>query len=122
MSRLHRWLLGLGVALGLLGLTPLPAAHALTGSYVARPFRAFYQAYEGMRLLGSPRTGLRTVHGYPAQYFEKGRLEDHRQEVTDPAWALMYGRLTVELMERAPDASANSSNLSYADLRRASQE
>ena len=122
MSRFHRWFLGLGLALGLFALAPLPTAHALTGSYVAQPFRSFYRAHEGIRLLGSPRTGLRTVNGYPAQYFEKGRFEDHRKEVSDPAWALMYGRLTVELMERAPDALANSSNLSYADLRRASAE
>ncbi len=122
MFRLRRVWLALGVALGLMALLPLPSAHALNGTFVAQPFRAFYREHEGMRLLGAPRSGLRTVNGYPSQYFEKGRLEDHRAEVTDPVWALMYGRLTVELMERAPGTGANSSSLTYADLRLASQE
>ena len=122
MSRFRRLLLGLGLAASLLALLPLGAAHALNGNYVARQFRAFYGAHDGMRVLGPPLTGLRQVDGYPAQYFEKGRLEDHRNELKDPRWALMYGRLTVELMQRAPQSFANGTTLTYADLHRASEE
>ncbi len=84
MRLFRRLLLGFGLIASLLALLPLAAAHALTGSYVAPPFRSFYAAHDGMRVLGPPRTGLRTIQGYPAQYFEKGRLEDHRKEVQDP--------------------------------------
>ncbi len=122
MSLPRRWMRGLGVIISLLALVPWSSAHALTGNYVAPPFRSFYQAHDGMRVLGPALTGLRTIDGYPSQYFEKGRLEDHRQEVTDPAWALMYGRLTVELLESAPQRSVNSTNLTYADLQRATAE
>lgn len=122
MSPVRRLLLGLGLAIGLLSLLPFSPVYALSGSYVGREFRDFYETHDGMSLLGAPQTGIRKVEGYPAQYFEKGRLEDHHADTKDPAWSMMYGRVAAELMERAPDAIANSTNLTYADLQRAAQE
>ncbi len=122
MSRVRRLLLGLGLAIALLSLMPWTPVYALTDSYVGRAFRNFYETHDGIRLLGVPQAGIRKVNGYPAQYFEKGRLEDHQADTKDPAWRMMYGRVTAELMERAPDNLANSTNLTYADLRRASAE
>jgi hypothetical protein len=59
---------------------------------------------------------LIVVNGYPSQYFEKGRLEDHRRDVTNPAWAFMFGRLTAELMERDPGGSVSGTSATYRDL------
>ena len=81
----------------LLALLP-GAVHA--GPGVAEPFRAYYEQHQGMRVLGNPLTSLVEVDGYLAQYFEKGRLEDHRAEPVTPDWAFMYGRLAAELIER----------------------
>jgi lipoprotein-anchoring transpeptidase ErfK/SrfK len=75
-----------------------------------------------MRLLGASQSGIRKTNGYSAQYFEKGRLEDHRHETNDETWAMMYGRLTAELMDQAPQQLANNTNLTYADLQRARGE
>lgn len=122
MSRFQRLLFSITLAISLLSLLPIAAAYGLTGSYVGRPFRDFYQTHQGMRVLGSPQTGIRQINGYPAQYFEKGRLEDHHKDVQDPQWVLMYGRLTAELIERAPQSLANSTNLTYGDIARATAE
>jgi lipoprotein-anchoring transpeptidase ErfK/SrfK len=121
MTRFRRLLVGLLLAVGLASLLPIAATYALTGSYIGRPFREFYLTHQGMRVLGAPQTGIRQVGGYPSQYFEKGRLEEHR-EVQDAQWRLMYGRLTAELIERAPETLANSTNLTYADIQRATAE
>lgn len=86
---------------------------------VAEPFRDYYNQYQGIRVLGYPLTDLVAADaGYPAQYFEKGRIEDHRDEVRDPNWAFMYGRLTAELIERSPRGSVNNTDTTYADLQR----
>ena len=45
---------------------------------VAPPFRDYYARHAGARVLGPPITGLVLVEGIAAQYFEKGRIEDHR--------------------------------------------
>lgn len=122
MLRYHRVLFGLALVVGLASLLPIAAAYALTGNYVGRPFRNFYEMHQGMRVLGPPQTGIRQVNGYPSQYFEKGRLEDHHKDVLDPQWQLMYGRLTAELIESAPQSLANGTNLTYADIQRATAE
>jgi hypothetical protein len=84
---------------------------------IAPPFVDYYARHAGMRLLGAPLTGLVMADGVPAQYFDKGRLEDHRQTATDPVWAFQYGRLTVELMEHDPDGSVTDTATTYRALR-----
>jgi hypothetical protein len=111
----HTTLWLLLASIGLLILTSsIVAAQSYT---VASPFQSYYASYDGMRILGHPRTNLTTVNGYAAQYFEKGRMEDHRGETSNPAWGLMYGRLTAELMQTFPSRSVSGTNLTYGDLR-----
>jgi hypothetical protein len=85
---------------------------------IAEPFAGYYAQQQGGRLLGGPVSPLVQVAGYPAQYFEKGRLEDHRGEVVDARWGFMYGRLPAELMVAAPQAAVSTTRLHYADLAR----
>ena len=80
-------------------------------------FSDFYSKYQGIRVLGNPVGGLNSIAGFAAQYFEKGRIEDHRSETTNPAWAFMYGRLVPEMMERNPTGSVSGTDKTYADLR-----
>lgn len=119
-----------------LSLTLFPTVEASaappTSFEVAETFQAYYNAHQGMRVLGYPLTDLAIVNSwraeqgemvitqtYPMQYFEKGRIEDHRWEVKDPNWQFMYGRLTDELMERDPYGSVNATSLTYRELKRA---
>jgi hypothetical protein len=112
-------LLQLTGALALALLLPAGAARAQTGPGVAEPFRDYYNRYQGMRVLGPPVTGLLEAEGYPAQYFEKGRLEDHRRVEVDPRWQFMYGRLTAELVERDPNGTVSGTALTYGEIRAA---
>jgi hypothetical protein len=105
-------------AICVLLLALLPSRSAHSAADVADPFRDYYEQHQGMRVLGSPLTALTEHGGYPAQYFEKGRLEDHHGEVSDPRWVLMYGRLTEELMERSPNDAVSATSVTYAELRR----
>jgi hypothetical protein len=91
-------------------------AHADRG--VAEPFRAYYDQYQGMRVLGYPMTDLIEANGYVVQYFEKGRIEDHHAEQVPADWQFMYGRLTAELIERAGQTLVSGTSLTYADLKR----
>jgi hypothetical protein len=52
----------------------------------ARPHRDYYAQHQGMRVPAPPLTGLVAADGHAAQYFEKGRIEDHRDEVAEPEW------------------------------------
>jgi hypothetical protein len=99
-----------------LGIGLLPSRPTYAQSEVAEPFRAYYNQHQGVRILGHPLTGLVEVNGVPAQYFEKGRIEDHRDRVADPHWSLMFGRLTAELIERDPSGAVNTTHTTYRDL------
>lgn len=115
----RRFALSMLAVVCILGLLPVAPARATPS--IDERFRDYYDQHEGIRVLGYPQSELIEVHGYPAQYFEKGRIEDHRNEVTDPNWAFMYGRLTAELMQRAPQYAVNNTGMTYADLREAHQ-
>jgi hypothetical protein len=81
-------------------------------------FAAYYDAVDGLRLLGTAISLETSVDGYVSQYFEKGRLEDHTGESPDPAWQFMYGLLVDELHgSRAPlPIGGEISTMTYADL------
>jgi len=104
-------------------LLPFWTAPASAVPAIAEQFRDYYDLHQGMRVLGYPLSDLVEVNGFPAQYFEKGRIEDHRGEVqapggvADPNWAYMYGRLTVEVMERDPQGSIGGSGYTYSVIR-----
>lgn len=112
--------LAVWLIVGFLGLLlPVGTAGATTTPEVAAPFRDYYNQHQGMRVLGYPLTQQVKVNNYQAQYFEKGRLEDHQREVSDPNWKFMYGRLSAELMERNWQGSVNATALTYAQLKSA---
>jgi hypothetical protein len=112
-----RWLCS-ALILGLLLVAGGTPAAAAPPADVAAPFRDYYTSHQGIRVLGYPLTDLVEADGWAAQYFEKGRLEDHRAATGDANWAFMYARLTAELLERAPASSVNSTDLTYAELAR----
>jgi hypothetical protein len=115
MAMIQQRLLMLLIA-GVLVFGPAPIDMAHAQSEVAEPFRAYYEQHQGVRILGHPLTGLVQTNGAPAQYFDKGRIEDHSGQVASPEWTLMFGRLTAELMERDPQALISNTNMSYGDL------
>jgi hypothetical protein len=88
------------------------------GHSIAAPFQAYYEQHQGVRMLGYPLTNPIEVNGRLAQYFEKGRLEDHRSEQTAPDWAFMHGRLAAELIERGGADHLDGTTLTYTNLRR----
>jgi photosystem II stability/assembly factor-like uncharacterized protein len=81
-------------------------------------FAPYYDAYDGYRLLGTGISLQVDVDGRAAQYFEKGRLENHAGESPDPNWQLMYGLLVDELHASLAllPVGGDISTLSYADL------
>src|SRR5690349_18751639 len=109
------------LACGALLMALAPFRSAVAGPAVAEPFRAYYEQHQGVRVLGCPITGLVEINGHQAQYFEKGRLEDHRAEPGDAGWDVMYGRLAAELIERSGRTFLSSTSLTYADLGRHQQ-
>lgn len=117
-----RMLCGLSLTLLLVSLMPTATGSTqLQQSYkVAEPFQDYYNRYQGIRVLGYPMSDLVQHAGYPSQYFEKGRIEDHRRDEPNPNWVFMYGRLTAELMESAPLGRVSSTDVTYSDLKKAS--
>ena len=85
---------------------------------VAARFSGFYYQYDGLRLLGNAISAESIVNGYPAQYFEKGRIEDHQGESSDPNWRFMYGLLVDELQQAKANLpiGGDTSTLNYAAL------
>ncbi len=81
-------------------------------------FAPYYDAYDGYRLLGTGISLQLDIEGRAAQYFEKGRLEDHAGESPDPNWQFMYGLLVDELHTSLASlpVGGDVSTLSYADL------
>lgn len=109
-------LLGLALLLPLLLLSRSAQAQALAGGYVAPQFRTYYQDNAGTVTLGASQTGLFRQGTLPVQYFEKGRLEDHSATTADPAWQVLRGRLTVDLIAAAPALQINGSTTTYGQL------
>lgn len=102
-----------------------PGQTATGASYpIAVWFRRYYETYDGVRLLGQPLGQPTNVAGWPAQLFEKGRVEDHSAVERDPAWKFMYGLLVDELIAaRSPlPVGGDRSTLTYADLAEATSE
>lgn len=123
MSANMRVLFGLSLFLILGPMMPAAAnraqAQVQQPHTVAAPFQNYYNRHQGIRVLGYPVSNLVQHAGYPAQYFEKGRIEDHQGDEPNPNWAFMYGRLTAELIESAPLEQVSSSSVTYSDLKKA---
>jgi hypothetical protein len=99
----------------LAGGIPTPAGRAATE--VDPLFRDFYGRHQGLRVLGNPVGGRTSIAGFLAQYFEKGRIEDHRSETANPSWEFLYGRLVPEMMDRNPSGAVSGTDIRYSDLR-----
>ncbi|MGA7730578.1 MAG: GerMN domain-containing protein [Chloroflexia bacterium] len=94
-------------------------AGVIAAPAIAQRFQAYYAQHQGLRVLGNPVGEPLFAYTYPAQYFEKGRIEDHRGESGNPEWAFAYGLLTGELMEGSPNLLVSATSLTYADIRTA---
>lgn len=87
---------------------------------IAARFRDYYYAHDGGRLLGNPLTEVRFETGRRAQYFEKGRIEDHAGEAgAEGDWRFMYGRLAADLVAAGATlpVGGDSSSVTYAALK-----
>ncbi len=117
MQRLVQWAAAGALTISLL---PLGTAQANTRAVgVGTPFQDYYTKYQGIRVLGNPLADMEPNNGQPIQYFEKGRIEDHSKETSNPDWKFMYGRLTAEMMDRYPMASVNATGTTYGELKTA---
>ncbi|MBI2865612.1 MAG: exo-alpha-sialidase [Chloroflexi bacterium] len=81
-------------------------------------FQAYYNSHDGWRVLGAPIGPPLSVNGYPGQYFEKGRIEDHSAEVSDTNWRFMYGLLVdgLQAAKTPMPVGGEVSSVTYADL------
>lgn len=119
MPRMYRYgvfLFALMMAVSLLIVPTATQAQVSSQEAVAKPFINHYWNNNGQRVLGYAQTLMLDGGGYPVQYFEKGRIEDHSLETSDPRWQIMYGRLTVDMMESAPQIPVSGSSITYGDL------
>ena len=96
------------------------AAPAAVGAVPIAPvFQSYYDDYDGLRVLGRSLGSAHSRGGLLVQYFEKGRIEDHRADTSlPPEWRQMYGLLVDELMQagvRQP-VGGDASTLTYARL------
>jgi hypothetical protein len=112
LYRVRHWLSAIALLLLL-----VPAAPAWAQEAAAEPFADYYWRYRGDLTLGRIHSPVVEINGYRMQFFEKGRLEDHRHETDNPAHAVAYSRLTVELMEGAPDMPIDGLPVTYGELR-----
>lgn len=108
-------------AVGLLAaLLPLGTLRAQSAAPEVAPiFRQYYNARQGIRVLGNPIGRFETASAHYAQYFEKGLLEDHRGETADPDWQFMYARLAADLLAVSSlrPIGGDTSDVNYVTLR-----
>lgn len=86
------------------------------GGEIAEPFADYYWQHHGQRTLGYVNSPLLEMNGYRVQYFEKGRLEDHRHETDHPAHGIVRSSLTRELIQNAPYLPLDTLPVTYGDL------
>lgn len=109
------------------GLVPVPAATPTPGLAVTRQpgswpidpkFQRYYAEHDGLRVLGNTNSPPTFFANYFVQYFEKGRIEDHSAETSDPRWQLQFGLLVDELQggQASVPIGGEASTLRYSDL------
>ncbi|HEX2035336.1 MAG TPA: hypothetical protein VHS99_14250 [Chloroflexota bacterium] len=106
-----------------LSLTPGPERSA--GSWpIDTRFLNYYVRYDGLRILGNTVSPPTFYGGRFAQYFEKGRMEDHTGESNDPNWQFQYGLLVDELQTSRSTIAIGGeiSTLDYAKVNALAQE
>ncbi len=80
-------------------------------------FAEFYWRHHGIHTLGRVHTPILEVDGVRVQYFDQGRLEDHRHLTSNPAEAVGHTPLTHMLMADAPWMRINGLPVTYGMLR-----
>lgn len=114
---MHSWRWWLRwVIVGALWLGASLPASAQMATTVASEFSRYYWRNDGPRVLGLLESVPLTRNGQTVQYFEKARLEDHREAGGDPQWAVMYGRIVAELITMAPAAAVSGTDITYGEL------
>jgi hypothetical protein len=98
-------------------LPPFPAWVQVGAAPVAVPFAQFYAERQGLRVLGNTLGPPVALNGLTAQYFEKGRAEDHPEE-QNPFWRVQYGLLVDELVgaRSTLPVGGDASTLTYAAI------
>ncbi len=103
----------------------LKAAAVGAGGLAIDPaFFDYYQNNDGARLLGAPLGPAIQEGTLRVQYFEKGKLEDHRQSTNDPLWRFSYGLLGEEMARAGGNlpVGGEMSTLTYDTLKNAAAE
>lgn len=80
-------------------------------------FAQFYWRHHGIHTLGRVHTPILEVGGVRVQYFDQGRLEDHRHLTSNPAEVVGHTPLTHVLMADAPWMPINGLPVTYGMLR-----
>jgi hypothetical protein len=106
--------------------TPLPAgSDRPAGQWpIDTRFLNYYVRYDGLRILGNTISPPTFYAGRFAQYFEKGRMEDHTGDNNDPNWQFQYGLLVDELQtsQAVIPIGGEVSTLDYAKVNALAQE
>jgi hypothetical protein len=91
---------------------------------VASNFRAFYERYDGSRVLGRPLSPPSAIQGVPVQYSETGRLEDHSGGGNPAGSRVQYGLLVDELQQAQSEIpfGGDVSPMTYAGVNRLAAE
>jgi uncharacterized protein YkwD len=106
-------LLGVSLGRGKVSFDPIarggtPAGSAYvpeTGHSLGEPFRAFWAANGGVRVLGYPISEPVTINGLLTQYYERARLEYHPQKAAQ-GYGIELGHLGREYAAANPDVAA----------------
>lgn len=95
---------------------PIAAPHTYAQDQAAEPFATYYWLHHGQHTLGLMQSPVLEVDGIRVQYFEKGRLEDHRQLTSNPREAVGYTPLTHALIANAPQLAIDGLPVTYGAL------
>jgi uncharacterized protein YkwD len=105
--------LGLEIARGRVSLARIPRSATPsggvyipeTGHSLGEPFRSFWQANGGVRILGYPISESAVINGLLTQYFERARLEYHPQK-SRAGYGIELGHLGREYVQARPEVAA----------------
>ncbi len=95
---------------------PMVTPQAYAQELIAEPFAEYYWKHHGAQTLGQVHSPVYEIDGVRVQYFEKGRLEDHRHLTDNPAEAVGYTPLTHMLIANAPWMAIDGLPVTYGAL------
>lgn len=100
-------------------ITLVPEPTGLSGQSIDPIFFDYYSNHDGPRLLGTPLSSVVSEGSRKVQYFQKGKLEDHRATTNDAVWQYSYGLLGEDMVRTGPDrpVGGERSSLTYTMLK-----